>query len=249
MKANERKRWTLLSLACAALMALIVSLSPGLASAQAGNVDWRVALTCPAEHQVNEGLLYCTTEFTNQTIHVIVADLATPSIRFEYLLPQDSSQGAKRECRDPNLPQYGSEQEGGCLDTDGVHHPTITLSKAVALDRAYQEQNPAVIEHRIPLVAVINADYGAPFAVRDHGPEGLMIVRGERLDGVDRCDDDYGAALRPWLALGETVDKETGLIPASIDRLPRDQRGDSDLGLHCIWWRASPAARRSGKRD
>ena len=49
-----------------------------------------------------------------------------------------------------------------------------------------------------------------------------MIVRGERLDGVDRCDDDYGAALRPWLALGETVDKETGLIPASIDRLPRD---------------------------
>lgn len=220
MKANGNTRRTAFGLAGAALMALIVSLLPNVASAQDGTVDWRAALTCPAEHQIHEGLLYCTARHSGQIIHIIVADLSTPSIRFEYLLPQDYSQSTLRECRDPNLPANGSKQEGGCLDRDGVHYPTITLSQAIALDATFQRDK--VIEHSAPLAAVINADYGAPVDVRDHGAEGLMVVRSERLDGVSRCDDDYSAALRPWLALGETVDKATGLIPSMIDRLATD---------------------------
>lgn len=210
-------------LALLALFVTVIALvSPPPAHAEEGAVDWRAALACPAEHQVQDGALYCTTKYLDQTVDVLVADLAAPAIRFEYLSPQDYSRGTLRECRDPNRPEYAGEQEGGCLAQDGIHHPTMTLQQAIALDKTYQEANAAVIPHDIPLAAVINADYGAPASSQDHGAEGLMVIRGTRLDGVEHCDDDYGAALRPWLALGETVDKATGLIPSAIDRLPRD---------------------------
>jgi hypothetical protein len=76
------------------------------------------------------------------------------------------------------------------------------------------------IRNSPPLAAVINADYGAPDLT--HGPEGLFMVRGVRLDGAARCDDDYNAALRPWLGLGEGLDVTTERIPAEINQLETD---------------------------
>ncbi len=70
------------------------------------------------------------------------------------------------------------------------------------------------------LAAIINADYGAPDAT--HGPEGLMVVQQDRLDGADKCDDDYNAALRPWLGVGESLDPSAGRLLAAIDRLKTD---------------------------
>jgi len=188
----------------------------GIVSAQGGTtVDWRGNLTCPSEHQVREGILYCTgTDSTGHKVHVLVADLSVSSLRFEYVLPEGESDGHSgvRECRDPNVPAWGGPAKGCFEPGNPSLYPRMTLTMAV--ERAKEVRSSP------PVVAVVNADYGASDGT--HGPEGLMVVRGQRLDGAANCDDDFNAALRPWLGLGETVDRSTGLITATIARLDTD---------------------------
>ena len=178
-------------------------------------VDWRGNLICPSEHQVREGVIYCIgTDSKGQPVHVLVADLTASSLRFEYIMPKGASDGHDdvKECRDPNVPEWGGPAGGCFVPGNRGLFPRIRLPEAV--DRAKEVRpSPAV-------AAVINGDYGAPNGT--HGPEGLVVIRRERLDGTARCDDDYNAALRPWLGLGETVDPATGRLPATIDRLQTD---------------------------
>lgn len=185
-------------------------------SAQTGNeFDWRAHLNCPSEHQVRDDIQYCTgTDRSGHIVHVIVVDLQSPTVRFEYLLPEGYSDGhtGEQECRDPNVPAWAGPAGGCFVRGDRSHYPRMTLEQAVT--RAGE------VRPNMDVAAVINADYGAPDAT--HGPEGILVVRSARLDGADKCDDDFNAALRPWLGLGETLDPASGLLPVQIDRLPRD---------------------------
>lgn len=198
------------------LVVLLVLLGADIVLADDGTtVDWRGNLTCPSEHQVHEGVIYCTgTDSKGQPVHVLAADLTVSSLRLEYVMPKGESDGHGdvQECRDPNVPEWGGPAKGCYIPGDRGLFPQITLPEAV--ERAKDVRpSPQVI-------AVINGDYGAPNGT--HGPEGLVVVRRERLDGADRCDDDFNAALRPWLGLGETVDPAMGRLPATIDRLQAD---------------------------
>jgi hypothetical protein len=178
-------------------------------------VDWRGNLTCPSEHQVREGVIYCTgTDSAGHPVHVLVADLTVSSVRFEYIMPKGASDGhtGMQECHDPNVPEWGGPAKGCFVPSNRGLFPRIGLQEAV--DRAVEVRSSP------PVAAVINGDYGAPNGT--HGPEGLIVVRRERLDGASRCDDDYNAALRPWLGLGEMVDPAIGRLQAMIDRLQTD---------------------------
>jgi hypothetical protein len=180
-------------------------------------VDWRGNLTCPSQHQVHEGILYCRGEYEGGSpVHVLVVDLTASDLRFEYILPEGASDGhdGVQECRDPNVPAWGGLPAKGCFTPDNRgQYPRMPISDAVERAREVRD-SPG-------LSALINADY-TDTDNGSHGPEGLLVVRGERLDGAVHCDDDYNAALRPWLGLGEAVDPTTGLLPATIARLPTD---------------------------
>jgi hypothetical protein len=95
------------------------------------------------------------------------------------------------ECRDVNVPRYGPIR-GGCADPDNpAYYPVLSLE-----DAARRYPNTA---------AVINSDCGAgtqgsPGEFRGHGPEGLTVVRGDRLDGPANGDVN-NAVRRPWLAV------------------------------------------------
>lgn len=192
--------------------------------------DWRAALSCPADQQVYDGLIYCTgRDNKNQLVHVLVADLASEGPRFEYVIPKGRSNRNDKveECRDVNRPTWAGPEKG-CYESDTALYPRIKIADAVA-----RAQEVAAQENiRQPLVAIINADYGSP--VGNHGPEGLTIVRGNRLDGAANCDDDYNAALRPFLALGKSVDPATGLVPAVISVLETDSSA-WPIAAHSAW--------------
>jgi hypothetical protein len=49
-----------------------------------------------------------------------------------------------------------------------------------------------------------------------------MVVQEIRLDGALHCDDDFNAALRPWLGIGAQADPKSGFLPVFIDRLKKD---------------------------
>lgn len=211
-------RWLWAGVAAVALLAWA-----GPARAQV--VDWRVNLTCPDEYKVREGVQYCTGQDEKlQLVHVLVVDLASPTVRLEYVLPKGyydiydadgniiRSNSTPEPCRDPNRPEYGGPAGGCRVAGESGQYPRITLEQAIG--RAGE------VHQDLPLAAVINADYGSPSG--NHGPEGLMVVQEERLDGAAKCDDDYNAALRPWLAVGESVNPVTGLIPVEINRLEQD---------------------------
>ena len=76
---------------------------------------------------------------------------------------------------------------GAWLAGQGDAEPGMMMPGQLSVgQKYYQEIAPAV-------AVVIDADYGDPHAT--HGPEGLLVVRGKRLDGADKCDDDFNAAL------------------------------------------------------
>ena len=69
-------------------------------------------------------------------------------------------------------------------------------------------------------VVVINADYFGG----GHGPEGFTVVNGERFDGLDKNDDDYGAVYRSSIAFSKSkLDGGNSPIVASIQRFKEDQ--------------------------
>jgi len=209
---NRLSVWLVLVVAGATV---VLSTQASTVHADGPVVDWRGNLTCPSEHQVREGALYCTgTDSKQHPVHVLVVDLTIPSLRFEYIIPKGASDGhdGVQECRDPNRPEWGGPAQGCFVPGNRGLYPRIELPEAI--ERAREVRSSP------PLAAVVNGDYGAHNG--NHGPEGLLVIRGERLDGADRCDDDYNAALRPWLGLGEKIDPETGRLPATITRLERD---------------------------
>lgn len=199
---------------CVAIFLVAMARSPVAAQSEAG-LDWRKNLDCPANYQVRDGVQYCTGfDEKGQIVHVVVIDLAAPSIRFEYILPKGYSDGhtGLAQCRDPNRPAYGGPAGGCYIDSNQQQYPSITLDQAVA--RAVEIKNDP------PLAALIDADYASNTG--NHGAEGLMVVQHNRLDGAANCDDDFNAALRPWLGLGEKADPATNLILVEIDRLTSD---------------------------
>jgi hypothetical protein len=201
----------------ALLAALGVCLAYTTPAAAQEPVDWRGNLNCEPDHQVFEGVLYCTgVDETEAQTHVLVVDLGSADVAFEYILPKGASDGHSevRECRDPNVPAWGGPAGGCYVPGRRDAYPTMRLDEAVARARELRS-SPA-------LAAVIDSDYGGKYDSAEHGPEGLTVVRRERLDGAARCDDDYNAPLRPWLGLGDGRDPETGQISVTISRLETD---------------------------
>ncbi len=67
---------------------------------------------------------------------------------------------------------------------------------------------------------VINADYFGG----GHGPEGFTVVNGERLDGLDKNDDDLGDVYRSSIAFSKAkLDGGNSPIQVSIQRFPEDR--------------------------
>lgn len=178
-------------------------------------LDWRRGLHCDPDLQAFNGVLYCTGQDQNgNPTHVIVADLANPDIRLEYVIAKGYSDGhpGLAECRDVNVPQWAGPA-GGCF-TPGNRTYYPVMSMATAVERAKE------IQPSLHPAAIINTDYMAPD--RTHGPEGLAVIRGQRIDGVINNDTDYNGALRPWIAFGDMPDPTTGMLRAVVGRLARD---------------------------
>jgi len=152
---------------------------------------WRQRLTCHSADRHYRGVEYCTAE--DGQVHVIVVDLYSSGVRLEYIIAQGRDRHAQfGECRDVNVPRYGPVR-GGCADADQpAYYPVLALADAA---------------RRYPgTAAIVNSDYGAgtqgrPGEFRGHGPEGLAVVRGDRLDGPANGDGDNNAVRRPWLAV------------------------------------------------
>jgi hypothetical protein len=161
-----------------------------------------------------DGVLYCMgTDETSAPVHVVVVDMTARGVAFEYVLPEGVTKESRvlAECRDPNVPAYGGPAGGCAVPGSPGQYPRLALASAVSRAREVRVEPE--------LAAVIAADYGALDAT--HGPEGLMVVRGERLDGAERCDDDFNAVLRPWLGLGNSIG-QNGVITTQIGTLNDD---------------------------
>lgn len=164
-----------------------------MAQDQDNELPWRQNLTCDPAHQEYQGVEYCTG--LNGRAHVLVVDLHDESgIRFEYVIAEGrNNDGEFGECRDVNIPKWS--RGPGCYDPNNdSYYPVMSLSEAVG------RYSPAT-------TAIINTDYGARTPdLREHGPEGLTVIRGDRIDGPlpnGPNDTDDNAMLRPWLAISE----------------------------------------------
>lgn len=165
------------------------------AQAQTPDPPWRQALTCDPAQQTFSGVEYCTSDAGK--IHVLVIDTHSPGVHLEYVIAEGvNNTGVSGPCNDVNIPDWGPVR-GGCADPNNpAYYPVMPLERAVALA---QERHGQV-------AAVIDSDYGAgtqgqPGEFRGHGPEGLTVVRGVRLDGPANGDTDNNAVRRPWLAV------------------------------------------------
>lgn len=155
----------------------------------------RGQLHCDPAQQHYAGIEYCTD--TDGQIYIVVVDLHSPSLRFEYLIAEGvSKQGRFGECQDVNIPGLEVARRG-CGDPNNLDfYPIMSLESAAK---------------RIPDASVvINSDYGAGDQgvygkYRGHGPEGLTVVRGDRLDGPGNGDTDNNAVRRPWFAVGNSA--------------------------------------------
>lgn len=187
---------------------------------------WWHNLDCAEDQQKFSGLQYCTGKSPNEYIHVIVIQLDSPGVRVEYLLPDGIDKyGITEECKDVNR---STKYLGGsgCDDPENRNwYPVMSLNQAVA--KAQKEPNLAV---------VINGDYSActiseklkdcPLdkngnpTYREHGPEGLTVVRHIRLDGKNNGDGDNNVVNRPWLVISQTAP-----IRAELHKFKSDNGG------------------------
>lgn len=181
---------------------LVLMLANHHVKAQNPQPIWQQNLTCSPQNEKYQGITYCSATIANENkttsiVHVIVIELNSPGIGFEYVLASGVNKAGDMEiCQDVNRTEKGRI---GCDDPNNPqYYPLIEFS-----DAATRFANTAV---------VITADYGAgdqnPPASRDHGPEGLTIVNGLRLDGTQMWDGDNAAVGRPWLAIGEKPGEE-----------------------------------------
>ena len=148
-------------------------------------------------------------------------------MRLEYVIAEGlNKSGQFGECQDVNIPKNGPVR-GGCADpANRDYYPVMTLERAVELAKG-RDANAAV---------VINSDYGAgtqgePGEFRGHGPEGLTVVRGDRLDGPRSGDYDApgddpntnNAVRRPWLAVSRDAP-----LRVELGQLTEDDGGKAD---------------------
>lgn len=190
---------------------VLCTLSYTKVSAQASEEPlWSQKLNCADQNQLYQGLEYCTYSEGDQDVHVVVIDLYDElGLRFENILAEGISNTSSEVapcldvnrrvkgvigCDDPNdFPPPGSTLQDGTPIT--TYYPVMSLIKAAA-----RVENNAV---------VVDTDYGAGTQAlpdsREHGPEGLTIVDGHRIDGVLMDDGDNNAVCRPWVAIGENA--------------------------------------------
>lgn len=187
----------------AALAALALLGTAGAVFAQGEEPPWHQNLSCDSGFQKYQGLEYCNG--LDGRAHVLVVDLHDESgLRIEYIIAEGLDKfGKQGECRDVNIYETVYDQVltmgPACMDPANIYYyPIMSLEQAVK---------------RYPNVsAVVASDYGAhneeePRS-REHGPEGLTIVRGDRLDGPGPNgpgDADNNAVRRPWLAISEAA--------------------------------------------
>jgi len=198
-------------------LAFLLGTPAGTSVAQGKFPPWRQNLDCDSRVQKYRGVDYCTG--LGGSAHVLVIDLHESGIRLEYVIAlgldeEDGNQNKPHECKDVNLPQWSSGP--GCYDLKNErYYPVMSL-----LDAVRRNSNT---------VAVINSDYGAGTQSepesRGHGPEGLAVVQGSRIDGLAVGDTDNNAERRPWMA----VSKDSPLR-VEINQFPRgkDNGGKPD---------------------
>ena len=156
--------------------------------AQTQDPPWKTNLNCDYP-QNYRGLEYCTG--MDGKARVIVLDLTDQDIRLKYLIASGKDRyGNFGPCKDVNLPGDWNKIGPGCYDpSNSNYYPVFPLSDAIkALPDA---------------AVIIDSDYGAWTPNnRGHGPEGLAVIDGNRIDGPLNGDTDNNAEKRPWLAFG-----------------------------------------------
>lgn len=176
--------------------------------AQSELPPWKERLNCDYP-QIYRGLEYCTG--MNGKARVIVIDLTDPDIRLKYLIANGKDRyGNIGPCRDVNIVADWNKIGPGCFDPQKPSlYPVFSLFDAVK-----QLPNAAV---------VIDSDYGAYTPNnRGHGPEGLTVIDGTRIDGKLNGDTDNNAEERPWLAFGydPKIQVEFGQLKSGFDDQP-----------------------------
>lgn len=179
-----KARKLLFALIFAMSAVLILCLTPLYAEGGATN-------TC-VNDESNPGIqLTCEGE-----VQYILIDAAIPEITFDVAMPLGTNRhGVFGECKDVNFVDAGGPKPGpGCNSSAGLGYPLARVDEFAA---------------RFPnAVIAVNGDlFGyIGFAYGHHGPEGLTIVNGLRIDGnqVDHGtvgDDDGEAVRRPSMII------------------------------------------------
>ncbi|MFQ5615180.1 MAG: phosphodiester glycosidase family protein [Anaerolineales bacterium] len=197
------------------LLAAIIGLAlVGSANAQEETPTWLDNLDCSLEDRSDPGVVYCESVITYSDggatpVYVVGIDLQNPGVRVEYIIASGKDRnGNIGECKDTRRTVEGKV---GCDDPNNSnYYPLIPWQDAI-----HKYENTVV---------VVTSDYGAHSCSRDHGPEGLTIVRGERLDGHAMNDHDNTVATRPWMALSNPPSEN-----AKIDQM------DEDIGIPEDW--------------
>lgn len=190
---------------------------PSTAYAQDQTPPWKYNLQCDEKVQNYKGVEYCTQEFLGSTFYVIVIDLSSTAVGVEYVIVEgEDRNGNFGECRDVNIPRWSKWV--GCKDPiDASLYPVMPFDYAVKRAK------------KIGAIALINADYSACTVLskdcplgkyRSHGPEGLTIVKKDRLDGRLVGDTDDNAVMRPWLAVSESNPESP--LKAELNQLEHD---------------------------
>ena len=185
--------------------------------------DWMANLDCA--EQKYRGLWICTGKGEYSNVHVIALKRDSPGLKVEYIIAEGVDGGSEvHECADVN--RSTKTLGPGCDDpVDRNLYPAMSLLRAVELAKERLKNQPVAL--------LINGDYGACALetakcrkgieyqeYREHGPEGLTIVHGNRLDGPKMGDTDNNAKNRPWLAISETAPLKA--LISQIDKKKQD---------------------------
>jgi hypothetical protein len=190
---------------------------------------WYTNLDCNQVTQTHKGVAYCVgkihySDGGSSVVQVVVIDLNSPGVQVEYIISEGINDKITmpEECKDVNRStKYLDPPRGdGCDDpNDRSLYPVFSLDGAVA---ASHQRFP-----QLDLAFMINGDYSACTEItakcrvgieyRDHGPEGLTVVRGDRLDGPNLGDGDNNIVRRPWLVINSTSPLTAELHQAKSD--------------------------------
>jgi hypothetical protein len=97
------------------------------ASFETNDSDWADSHCQP---QIYEGIQYC--ESDNKQIAVVIADLTTPDLRFDYAIASGNDRNENYgPCRDVNIPKWSTD--GGCYDPEHPdEYPVFPSTKPLA---------------------------------------------------------------------------------------------------------------------